>query len=166
MWVDSGFFKLTIITAGCSVNHTCLIFSVPCTDERFLHWESFLCMYNCRRSLVLVLSVAAVLLAQGAHAQRSRFRLPFTLPPITGSIPKLISCESVLVKTNPDNYPHCHCEFGPWSPFRFSSYGNSSNCTSKSKYVLESTRSRLSTHCTSRPTTQRRTKDVCKRCYN
>ena len=138
---------------------------VACSEADCISSLTQLSPYPYRKSLALTLAVAAVLLAQGAHAQRSTFRLPFTLPPTTGSVPKLISCESVLVKANPDNYPHCHCEFGPWSPFRFSSYGNSSNCTSKSKYVLVSTRSRLSTKCTSRPTAQRRTKDVCKWCY-
>ena len=122
--------------------------------------------YACRRSLTLTLAVVAVLLAQGgAHAQRSRFRFPMTLPPITGTAPTLISCESVLVKANPDNYPHCHCKFGPWSSFRFSSYASSSTCPSGHKYVLDSTRSRLSTKCTLRPTAQRRTKDVCKQYY-
>ena len=125
---------------------------------------TWLSLYPCRRPIVVILVVAATLLARGAHAQRSRFRLPFTLPHITGTAPTLISCDSVLVKANPNNYPHCHCEFGPWSPFRFSSYGKSSTCPSGHKYVLASTRSRLSTKCTLRPTTQRRTKDVCKWC--
>ena len=121
--------------------------------------------YTCRRSLALTLAVAAVLLAQGAHARRSRFRFPMTLPPITGTASTLLSCDSVLVKANSDNFPHCHCEFGPWSPFKFSSYVSSSNCTSGHKYVLESTRSRLSTQCTQQPSTESRTKDVCKWCY-
>ena len=101
-----------------------------------------------------------------AHAQRSRFRLPFTLPHITGTVPTQISCESVLVKTNPDNYPHCHCVIGPWSPYRFNSYRSSSTCPSGNKYVLESIRRRLSTKCTQQPATQRRTKDVCKWCLH
>ena len=121
-----------------------------------------LLLYPYRKPLALTLAVAAVLLAQGAHAQRSGFRLPISLPPVTGTAPTLISCESILVKANPDSYPHCHCEFGPWSPFRFSSYGTSSNCTSGHKYVLESTRSHLSTQCTQQPSTESRTKDVCK----
>ena len=115
-----------------------------------------LSLYPCRRPIVVILIVAATLLARGAHARRSRLNLPFTQ--------HQISCESILVKANPDNYPHCHCEFGPWSPFRFSSYGSSSTCPSGHKYVLVSTRNRLSTKCTLRPTAQRRTKDVCKWC--
>ena len=119
-------------------------------------------LHPCRRPLVLILAVAAVLLAHGAHAQRTRTRPPFTLTPVTSTVPTLISCDSVLVKANPDNYPHCHCEFGPWSPFKFSSYQTSSTCPSGNKYVLESTRTRLSTKCTRRPATESKTKEVCK----
>lgn len=123
-------------------------------------------LYSCRRSLILTLAVAAVLLAQESHAQRRGFRLPISLPPVTGTPPFLISCESVLVKANPDNYPHCHCEFGPWSPYRFRSYGSSSTCPSGKKYVLDSIRRRLSTKCTKQPATERRTKDVCMWCLH
>ena len=119
-------------------------------------------LHPCRRPLVLILAVAAVLLAHGAHAQRTGFRLPINLTPVTGTAPTLISCDSVLVKANPDDYPHCHCEFGPWSPFKFSSYQTSSTCPSGHKYVLESTRTRLSTKCTRRPATESKTKEVCK----
>ena len=131
-------------------------------------YTTFTCIItslNCRRSHILILVVAAVLLDQGAHAQR-RFRPPFTLPPINGTAPTLISCESVLVKANPENYSHCHCEFGSWSNYRFSSYESSSTCPSGSKYVLESTRRRLSNKCTRQPATERRTKDVCKWCLH
>ena len=70
---------------------------------------TWLSLYPCRRPIVVILVVAATLLTRGAHAQRSRLKLPFK--------EHQISCESILVKANPDNYPHCHCEFGPWSPF-------------------------------------------------
>ena len=123
-------------------------------------------LHPCRRSLILILAMAAVLLAQGVYAQRRGFRLPISLPPVTGIPPTLISCGSVLVKANPDNYPHCHCQFGSWSPYQFSSYGSSSTCPSGKKYVLDSTRRRLSTKCTKQPTTERRTKDVCKWCLH
>ena len=118
-------------------------------------------MYPCRRSLILLtLAVAAVLLMHEVHAQRRRFRLPSTLPTFT--TPGTISCESVLVKAIPDNYPHCYCEFKPWSAYKYRSYQRTSSCPSGYKYVLESTRTRLSTKCTQQPVTQTRTKDVCK----
>jgi len=121
---------------------------------------TWLSLHPCRRPLILVLAVAALLLAHGAHAQRTR--PPFTFTPIPGTVPTLISCDSVLVKANPDDYPHCHCEFGPWSPFKFSSYQASSTCPSGYMYVLERTRARLSSKCTQKPATEIQTKEVCK----
>lgn len=123
-------------------------------------------LYPCRRFFTLLtLAVAAVLLAHEVHAQRSGFRFPIYLPSLPGPTATSISCASVLVRASPDNYPHCYCEFGSWSSYKFRSYERTSTCPSGYKYVLESTRTRLSTKCTQQPATQRRTKDVCKCVY-
>ena len=97
----------------------------------------------------------------GPRSSCTRTRPPITFTPVTGTAPTLVSCDSVLVKVNPDDYPHCHCEFGPWSPFKFSSYQTSSTCPSGHKYVLESTRTRLSTKCTQKPATESQPREVC-----
>ena len=107
--------------------------------------------------------MAAVLLLHGVHARRPIFRFPIPLP--SPGTPGTISCQSVLVKASPDNYPHCYCNFGPWTAYKYSTYQRTSSCPSGYKYVLESTRTRLSTRCTQQPATQRRTKDVCKLTY-